>query len=780
MKILKSFILGSLLLMAAQSFACGPYYSAPEDMNIYRLLPYGEELRYYDPYFDNFRVKNILLWSKQTGFKDTALIRDDIYSAWPPSQWEDCLQSEKYGELYPGQYESRGILAGNPFPQHLIKSHDEEAIRLIYWSKLYESIRDAQRSPWYYCKRISGEEHMELSALADSAMAHTKGKYRDRYIFLAIKSLWAARRFDECIGFYGKHKHHLRNTIFHAPADDYYARCLCEVGRDAEAAKIYLKRGDAQSLACVSGGSLPRMLEMVGNAAPNSPLLAIELQRVLHTLENGYYYFDSHLASTSDYYNADSLLPVILSFANNPNQKNRAIWQYTAACLLDFIGKPVEGLKQLRSANTSNPFLSQSVRVLRFYLRSKTDPVGDKLERYAIGEVQWMDSILCREWNRLTPKERTMLLKNMTPWCNYSIRCCYMYDAMRRIMLPDSVGLCHRFANAGRTTRALQMANLADNRIYILARNTPSCKGKYLSEFEWWLSRNEHKGASAYVWINDKKDTNCYTLEVSNMNNYRNAMFLLADGMTARKLEKYRQRQLRPQDSIDSWFNKRGNTGSDYWQDIIGTHYIRERNYAAAVAHLKYVSSAYQHRMNVECTFDPFGIDRTQKSSDTTHYKLHFAERMRKLEWRMNHGNADSRGLAMLEYAIGLRNSFDRCWELTTYGVNDNEGDRRYSAKGFKVDRTWGTPDPQGVMAEHLAVYAPTSFADADSLQARAFRTLQSDEARAKYEAKLCHFSAIRKRYANTSTGKKLALVCDQWGNYKTNPSSSKVNPGRI
>jgi len=717
MKILKIFILGNLLLTAAQSFACGPFYSAPEDMHIYRLLPYGEELRYYDPYFDNFKVKNILLWSKQTGFKDTALIRDDIYGDLPPSQWEDCLALEKYGELYPGQYESCGILVGNPFLQHLIKSHDEDAIRLLYWSKLYESIRDAQRSPWYYCKGISGEEHMELSALADSAMAHIKGKYRDRYIFLAIKSLWAARRFDECICFYAKHKHHLWNTIFHAPADDYYARCLCEVGRDAEAVEIYLERGDVQSLACVSGGSLTRMLEMVGNAAPYSPLLVIELQRVLHTLESGYYFFDHNLARASDYDNVDTLLPVVLRFANNPKQKNRAIWQYTAACLLDFIGKPAEGLKHLRSANSNDPFLSQSIRVLRFYLRSKTDPVGDKLERYAIGEVQWMDSILCRELEQLTQKERTMLL-----WCNYSVRCCYMYDAMRRIMLPDRVGLCYRLAEAGRTTRALQMANLADNRIY--------------------------------------------TLEATSMNDFSNAMFLLADEMTARQLERYRQRQLHPQDATDRWFNERGNTGSDYWQDIIGTHYIRERNYTSAVAHLKYVSSAYQRRMNVECTFDPFSIDRSQKSSDTTQYKLHFAERMRNLEWRMNHGDADSRGLAMLEYSIGLRNSFDRCWELTTYGVNGQEGYRFYSTKGFKANRTLGTPDPRCLMAEHLAVYAPMAFAEADSLQARAFLTLQSDEARAKYEAKLCNFSTVRKRYANTRTAQRLALACDNVGMY--------------
>ena len=103
----------------------------------------------------------------------------------------------------------------------------------------------------------------------------------------------------------------------------------------------------------------------------------------------------------------------------------------------------------------------------------------------------------------------------------------------------------------------------------------------------------------------------------------------------------------------------------------------------------------------------------------------------------------------------------------TNHGVNGYENDRYYSKRDFKANHSWGTPDPQSFMAEHLAVYAPTAFIDADSLQSRAFRTLQSDEARAKYELRLCNFATVRKRYANTETGKHLALVCDERGLYQ-------------
>ena len=66
-----------------------------------------------------------------------------------------------------------------------------------------------------------------------------------------------------------------------------------------------------------------------------------------------------------------------------------------------------------------------------------------------------------------------------------------------------------------------------------------------------------------------------------------------------------------------------------------------------------------------------------------------------------------------------------------------------------------------------MRIFIACIFIDADSLQSRAFRTLQSDEARAKYELRLCNFATVRKRYANTETGKHLALVCDEKELYK-------------
>ena len=89
---LKSFILVSLLVCAGgAAFACGPWYYSAADNRIYRILPpLWQESSYVT---DDFVTKNILAWSKQTGCKDTAAIRQAIYKG-SLAQWDEFYSRE--------------------------------------------------------------------------------------------------------------------------------------------------------------------------------------------------------------------------------------------------------------------------------------------------------------------------------------------------------------------------------------------------------------------------------------------------------------------------------------------------------------------------------------------------------------------------------------------------------------------------------------------------------------------------------------------------------------
>ena len=758
---LKSFILVSLLVCAGgAAFACGPWYYSAADNRIYRILPpLWQESSYVT---DDFVTKNILAWSKQTGCKDTAAIRQAIYKG-SLAQWDEFHSREDNSTT------GLGWFGENSFVRHLSKRQDVSAIGVLYMSKLYESLRNGQRSPWYYNSRLGTDETRELRDLYNGLWQsdYSKGKYADRYTFLKIKCAWALGEDSIAVDIWKKSKLNRKGNLFYNEAMDYAARSLTRMGRQQEADALYTKNGDYTQL-IPSGASLPTQLRIMLKICPNSLAIAPMLQDYLTKLDR------DHAATYSwgdeeDWFLTDSMLAVSRAAIYNPDVRRKAMWRCAAACILDYKGKPKEALAMLQGAENGdgNAFLRKSVRTLTFYLRSRTEYPTEDFVKYAIGEVKWLDKEMEKEWKHLPDTTKKEEIRHILNWRWIGeLNNLYSYAALRRIVLEDSVGLAWRMADFGSGVRAMQMANVAENHLIALTGNPyiervrTSTDGIY--NVWYWDDDNEYH----QVWLFSPADTTKikgkdfnlwhYT---ENWHDYSNGMFCLADKMDAGTLEQYRQRILRPRDGEDRWFNARGYTNIDYWQDIVGTHYLRERNYRAAALHFKYISPSYQRLMNIECHFDPFSIDRTKPSHDSTRYKYNFAHRMDSLGLIMLHEtDPDRRGLAMLEYTIGLENSFGMCWWLTSY------------------QKGWTGPALTDI---EETKYAEKATAVVEQLRKKALKTLRSEDAFARYYLRLGQYGTVRKRYANTSTGQHLALVCDSWGMYqqRTNRSPHLYGP---
>ena len=535
---------------------------------------------------------------------------------------------------------------------------------------------------------------------------------------------------------------------------------------------IYLQRGDIRSLMLIRKvDNLPQLLQLVLDIAPDSPTLPVELQRLLFSLENNPFTLENKVCADG-YEDHEAVLRIAQQAAKTTILSRRAMWSYTAACLLDYNNKPAAALQQLEGIDNlpCDPFLQQSIRVLRFYLRCKTDKMSDAFEQYAIGELQWMDSELQKEWKQLSPKERKMYQHLESVQTGNLYRSCFMYDAMRRIVLPDSIGLAYRLALAERPVRALQVANMAENRFFILAGNTliPNLrKGDRGTLYQWKSDVNQHPGfATAWCsWMDDDTtgSRGCAYNINWNGHDYCNWMFLLADKMEAKTLEAYRERQLHPLDATDRWFNERGYLGSDYWEDIIGTHHLRECNYPAAVEHLRLVSPAYQQCMNLSFELDPFSLVDKIPNQDKTGYRLHFAERMVELQKLMKSSDPDVSGTAMLEYSIGMRNSYDLCWYLTTYGrssvkfVDPLQPLKPYEYAYRAEEAEWSWSPLLRLVAVNQK-YKSRHTLEANVLQQKALKTIKSDEAKAQAYARLGKYETLVKRYTRTATAQHYAV----------------------
>ena len=235
------------------------------------------------------------------------------------------------------------------------------------------------------------------------------------------------------------------------------------------------------------------------------------------------------------------------------------------------------------------------------------------------------------------------------------IRCASFYywnDMMRRIVLSE---VCPRMLKAGKTTRALQLANMADNRLLGLV-------GKQ----EVTLVITDENGDCQFVQQVLPLDKYRYSGEF-NSYDYSNHFFEMIDSLGTDAAIAYVRQVQRPQTAFDRFLNARGYTGNDYLNDIAGTQCLRAMRYGEAIGYLGAVSEAYKHHLTSNRNTTPFAI-RATPTENPTDFKFAFAREMLSLEQSMKATREPNRkARLMVRYAIGLRNSFDRCWSLTQY-----------------------------------------------------------------------------------------------------------------
>lgn len=774
-----------LLLVSLRASACGPGpLVAPDDFDLYRLLPYYAELQ--EP-ADGRREANCRAWQRSLGGTvPLEAIRQAVYDL----SLRDWLLVQQ------------GDDRGNAFCQKLLATRDTAAIQLLLWSKYYEVWSLQMRSPWYYGCGLDDCSFDLDSVLAASThyIEKKNRKYRDRYLLLALKCLYRSGRGEEGIALWRRHKGLLRGSHLRDQAEGYYAACLNRAGHRREALDVYSRLGDAASLQLLLDDKV-EVFERVLRHRPNSPFFPMALQRVLFVAEN--------YTTSSDFtpYSLDSLqlrrLAALCRLAGSDVRvKNQPMWRYAAACLLDRQGRRREALALVEDLRSGDDFLNTSIRVLRLHLHARLDPVDDAYEQRLLSDLRWLDARMQQEWASADSATRFRLSHIDGFGYNYIVfRTVYSYDALRRIVLGEG-GLYDRFRRAGRTTRALQLANMADNRFLQISANpiVPLCRagggvplyetelldapyyGDAYSYFPVWTTdtlafpaiwqRGRFYPDSEYVWT-------AVGNQHFNAHDYSNILFIRADRLKANELAAYWQRVEHPRSSADRWLNARGYTDADYWRDIVGTHLLRERRFAEAERWLAKVDPGYQHRLNTEpwMLHDPFSHDASPLPSHDG-YKLRFARIMADMDSiRSNpHADPNDRADAMLTLSIGLRNAFSyRAWPLVAYGYGCfYSWDEKLSYYDYPLhDFPYYRPY---MLADYAAApYAERAEKQASQLRKKAFATYTDPDRKAQALKRVHEYTYLMRHFAHTPTGQDIARRCDQWRDY-LEPKASELS----
>lgn len=633
-------------------------------------------------------------------------------------------------------YDNRQLPCENGFVEWITK-RDTEILDFLLLAKTNEYIRLKRNSRWYYPSMKIGAR-MSLEEVADRALTMRSTRLRDRYLLQGVRALFTLGRYQECIDLWENEVSKLPDAnLMRQLIYPYIAGAKCYVGDVNEALEYFSQIGDINSmLYCLgrAGESMDAIdaLALVCEHTPNSPYIRKALQECVRKLEPEGSFYNSHYESGLEE-NEDlvKLYQLCLDMASDKRSSDPALWCYTIAFLSDLRGN-IRGASQwLKKAESlvGDIYLEESIRVMRIYLDSKMSPYDESYEKRLYGQLKWLDEKIV---HHITDEVREVTARG------YKLGFCESYyywnDMMRRIVLAE---VCPRMLKKGKTTRALQLANMASNRLLgIVDRQEMTFYEEVNGEYQY---------SSEYVTMEEYR----YSAKDYNRMDYRSHFFELIDSVGLDAAIAYVECVEKPETDFDRFLNERGYINRDYLYDIIGTQCLRNMRYEEAVRYLSVVSKRYHNHLNVYMNYDPFVADHSRllvaASYHNDDFKYAFAREMHSLEESIKTMEDPNRkAQLMVRYAIGMKNSFERCWALTQYYVGTN-----YYASACEK-RDWEN--------DH---YTEAAMKCSRQIINDACGIVTDDEVGAEIQYTLCNFRTVAMQYPNTKMGQLVKGECD-------------------
>lgn len=627
-----------------------------------------------------------------------------------------------------------GYDGSNAFLQWLSQTYTTDATDYLLLAKTTEDIRSRQNSRWYY-PSMRTKARMTLEEVAEKALAY-RGPLRDRYLLQAVRALFSLRRYAECIELWDGEACMLpEGSAMRQLILPYVAGAEYRTGNCDKAVAYFYEAGDFPEMIACSGADKPeqavKAIERIYQFEPNCSQFPKILHSLVHRAEpDGIFWKEGEENLVRKEHR--QLARLAVRIAREGKTRNPAMWYYTAAFIEDLDGHADKASQLLTRAEHSQgtELIRESVKVMRIYLDAKLMPYGAAYESRLFGQLQWLDRKIAEN---ITPEVRERTADSDELYYNVSYY--YWNDMMRRIVLAE---VCPRMIAAGRHVRAMQLANMADNRLLGLVDQCIYRIGKPNSEGEPVMCRVERTMHEA------RRDKDRWKRD------YSNSFFEMIDSLGADRAMAYRNRIERPRDAFDRFLNERGYVDMEYINDIVGTQYLRTMRYGDAVACLRQVSRSFEGHLNTTIHWDPFSY-RQREMREKSDFKYRFAREMSMLEQEMNlTTDPDRKAQAMVRLATGMVNSFGRCWALTQYYRGTS-----YHRQVVQKKRDW----ENGQDAVRARECARELFQTACALF-----TDQELAAATLYE--LSQYRTVAEKYPETETGEYVRGHCDKLHDY--------------
>ena len=168
-----------LLLSSIQTYACGPFEYYPYGYKMYRVYDKSAAVK------PNERKENCILWQKLTS-ADIPL---------------DDIEKVVYKYTIAQMKAMLTVRDSNAFASWIREHNDIEIYEFLMLAKKCEYSRGMINDPWYYPSKNDGT-YMSLREIVDMAKAYDGDRLNDRYALQAVRAMFSARQYQECIEYW--------------------------------------------------------------------------------------------------------------------------------------------------------------------------------------------------------------------------------------------------------------------------------------------------------------------------------------------------------------------------------------------------------------------------------------------------------------------------------------------------------------------------------------------------------------------------------------------------
>ncbi len=441
---------------------------------------------------------------------------------------------------------------------------DVDALHYLELINLMNSLTRSGDS-WDYPSKseLVRRKHGWIKLFVDASKHITASKrLGSRYWLMTMRAAYYSGNRASCQRLWDRYAGKYPNDCVKELAEGYIASYWFKDGEREKAREYYAKIGDLRSLRwCFNGDINLKGIETLYKEAPNSVAFTYLIQDYVNSMDNQTdttdYGYRSYRLSAYDG-KADSIKDAMFSemkafrrFAakvvSEGKASNPALWQSASAFFAYFNGENQEALDELNKADgmQGTQRMKDNIRAIRFLVKSSQPNDSHAYQEYVIGELKWLDGMIKAE-------------PLYTDW--YGRRNHYV-DVLRRVVYGRLVPGYLKFDNF---CSAASLMGMIQNMVEVNSYDNNSANAQpfnyYSNDFFWFLDSAKVEDVVTYAK-------------------------LLQNQQNGNELQQYAVSYC--------------NNDMDYFNELIGTKYMRLQNFEQAKTYLSKVSVAFISKMNI-------------------------------------------------------------------------------------------------------------------------------------------------------------------------------------